>query len=415
MIEKTKANKAGECVVYVEVSVTTDGRKKTVRIPTPIKVDAKSWSAKTQSIIRNKSKDYYKLNQMLLDQKDLVNEIIAELQAKGRFELAEIKQQYKLKTAPITYSFFEALDQFIEEREKKMTHNGVKDFKTLRTHMLNFQDQRKEKIILTEIGNSFFEKFHIYLSDVKIQKSKDDEGNPIMQNLADSTIKKNLRMLRVYLNALATNGLPVNPSYKKYRIQSEEHAQLITLEESEYRLLLNKVSNERLEKVRKLFVLQCATGLRFGDAVKIRKSHVRNDTIFMNAEKTRQKLQIPLNTNSKEILESCNYDTSKIAMSNQKYNDYIKELCKLVGIDKEITKTTYRGNKEVQEDFKKYEIMSSHHGRRFFITQSLINGVRPEVIMSMSGHVDFRSFKKYIALTDEARTNAMSIWSQKFS
>ena len=162
-------------------------------------------------------------------------------------------------------------------------------------------------------------------------------------------------------------------------------------------------------------MLQCSTGLRYSDAIKIRKNHLRNDTIFMNSTKTRQKLQIPLNDNAKEILSECNYDTSTIAISNQKYNDYIKELCEHVGISQPIMKISYRGNKEIQEPLKKHEIMSSHHGRRFFITQNLINGVRPEVIMSMTGHVDFRSFKKYIAITDKARVNAMDIWNKNFA
>jgi len=36
------------------------------------------------------------------------------------------------------------------------------------------------------------------------------------------------------------------------------------------------------------------------------------------------------------------------------------------------------------------------------------------VIMSMTGHVDFRSFKKYIAITDQTRVNAMELWSKIF-
>ena len=66
MIEATKANKAGDCTVYVEVSVSRLGeKKKTIRIPTNLKVSADSWSPKSQSVIRTKSKDYYKVNQML--------------------------------------------------------------------------------------------------------------------------------------------------------------------------------------------------------------------------------------------------------------------------------------------------------------------------------------------------------------
>jgi integrase len=268
--------------------------------------------------------------------------------------------------------------------------------------------------VLSEIDNTFFEKFEIYLSHLKIVEKSKDSDEAKTKLFADSTILKNLQTLRVFLNSQHDRGLPINMAYKKYKIRSKPAPALITLEPEEFRLLLTKLENERLEKVRKLFVLQCATGLRYSDAIKIRRSHVRNNTIYMNSTKTRQKLQIPLNCNSKEILTECNYDASTISISNQKYNDYIKELCEHVGITQPIMRITYRGNKEIQDPLKKHEIMSSHHGRRFFITQNLINGVRPEVIMSMTGHVDFRSFKKYIAITEQTRVNAMDVWSMTF-
>ena len=416
MIEATKANKANDANVYVEISEHRQGeKKKTVRIPTNIKVNVDSWNAKSQSIIRSKSHDYYKVNQMLSAQKDIVTEIISELALKGKYQLSEIKQRYIERTAPIVLDFFEIYDAFLVIKEQSMIRNGIKDFKTLKTHLLGFEKFRKDKIILSEIDNIFFEKFEIYLSSLKITKKAKDSDEVKTKSFADSTILKNLQTLRVFLNSQHDRGLPVNMTYKKYKIRSKPSPALITLEDNEYRLLLNKIeNNERLENVRKLFVLQCATGLRFSDAIKIRKNHIRGDTIYLNSTKTRQKLQIPLNDNSREILAACNFDTSTIAISNQKYNDYVKELCQHVGITQPIMKISYRGNKEIQEALKKHEIMSSHHGRRFFITQNLINGVRPEVIMSMTGHVDFRSFKKYIAVTDQTRVNAMDLWSKTF-
>lgn len=415
MIEATKANKAGDCTVYVEVSVSNKGeKKKAVRIPTNIKVSSDSWSPKSQSIIRGKSHDYYKVNQMLILQKETVTEIIAELSQKGKFQLSEIKQRYIEKTAPVILGFFEIYDAFLAIKDKSMSRNGVKDFKTLKTHLQGFEKVRRSKIILSEIDNVFFEKFEIYLSSLKITEKVKDSDEVKVKSFADSTILKNLQTLRVFLNGQHDRGMPINLAYKKYKIKSKPLPSLITLEPDEFRLLLKKLDNERLDKVRQMFVLQCTTGLRYSDAIKIRKNHVRGDVIFMNSTKTRQKLQIPLNENSKKILMDCDFDASTITISNQKYNDYIKELCDHVGINQPIMRISYRGNKEIQEPLKKSEIMSSHHGRRFFITQNLINGVRPEVIMSMTGHVDFRSFKKYIAITDQTRVNAMDLWSKTF-
>ena len=140
MIEATKANKAGDCTVYVEVSVTKLGeKKKTIRIPTNIKVSADSWSPKSQTVIRTKSKDYYKVNQMLNAQKELVTDIIAELSQKGRFQLSEIKQRYVEKTSPVTVGFFDIYDDFVILKDRTLTRNGIKDFKTLKTHLLAFE------------------------------------------------------------------------------------------------------------------------------------------------------------------------------------------------------------------------------------------------------------------------------------
>jgi len=416
MIEATKKNNAGDCTVYVEVSVTKkDEKKKTVRIPTNIKVNADSWSAKSQSVIRGKSTEYYKINQMLIAQKEIVTEIIAALSLKGKFQLAEIKQRYSERTSPIILGFFEIYDSFLTIKDQSMSRNGIKDYNTLKTHLLGFEKFRRNKIVLSDIDNGFFERFEIYLSKLTIEVKVKDSEEVITKLYADSTIAKVLQTLRLFCNYQLEKGLPINKSYKKFKIRTKPEIALITLEPEEYKLLLVKVENERLENVRKLFVLQCSTGLRFSDMIKITKSHVRNNTIFMNSTKTRQKLQIPLNANSLEILTECKFDTTKIAISNQKYNDYIRELCKLVGINQTIMKIGYRGNKEVQESLEKHEIMSSHHGRRFFITQNLINGIRPEVIMSMTGHTDFRSFKKYIAITDITRINAMELWSKTFA
>jgi len=415
MIEATKANKAGDCTVYVECSVSNKGeKKKTVRIPTNIKVKAKSWSAKSQTVIRAKSSDYTTINKMLLVQLEQVKEIIAELTLKGRFQLSEIKRSYIQKTAPVTLDFFEIYDEFLDVKKSSMTRNGIKDYKTLKTHLTGFEVYRRNKITLSEIGIAFFEDFENYLSQLRIEKKIKDSNEVETKFIADGTVLKNLDTLRRFLNKQLDKGLPVNKNYKKFKIKDKPQPELITLEEDEYRLLLTKIENERLEKVRKLFVLQCSTGLRYSDVIKIRKNHIRNNTIHMNSTKTRQKLKIPLNDNAKEMLSDCNYDTSTISISNQKYNDYIKELCENVGINQPIMKITYRGKEEDEESLFKYEIMSSHHGRRFFITQNLINGVRPEVIMSMTGHVDFRSFKKYIAITEKNRVNAMDLWSKTF-
>lgn len=51
-------------------------------------------------------------------------------------------------------------------------------------------------------------------------------------------------------------------------------------------------------------------------------------------------------------------------ISNQKFNKYVKELCKLVGIDDPIEIIRYKGAIKQSTIYKKHEIISAHTGRK---------------------------------------------------
>lgn len=57
---------------------------------------------------------------------------------------------------------------------------------------------------------------------------------------------------------------------------------------------------------------------------------------------------------------------------------------------------TENGIKYVKTE--KWKLMSSHIGRRTFITISIINKIPPNIIMKVSGHKQMQSFQKYIKI-----------------
>ncbi|NQZ44655.1 MAG: hypothetical protein HRT65_10120 [Flavobacteriaceae bacterium] len=92
------------------------------------------------------------------------------------------------------------------------------------------------------------------------------------------------------------------------------------------------MKNQRLERVRDLFIFGCATGMRYSNYSKVRKVDVENDLIKVIDGKNNEKtLEIPLNDLSNFILKKYDYQLPKI--SNQKFNDYLKELFQLIGYD----------------------------------------------------------------------------------
>jgi hypothetical protein len=92
-------------------------------------------------------------------------------------------------------------------------------------------------------------------------------------------------------------------------------------------------------------------------------------------------------------------------------NDYLKELGQLAEITEPVRIVRYQGVKRVEDRGPKWQFLSSHVARKTFVTISLERGMRPEVVMSVTGYISFKTMKKYIALTDQARREEITkVW-----
>lgn len=89
-------------------------------------------------------------------------------------------------------------------------------------------------------------------------------------------------------------------------------------------------------------------------------------------------------------------------ITNQKLNAYLKELGQLAGIAEPFELIRYRGGKRDATTFPKWERIGCHTGRCTFVTLSLERGLRPEIIMKITGHKDWKSFQRYVNITDAA-------------
>jgi integrase len=94
-------------------------------------------------------------------------------------------------------------------------------------------------------------------------------------------------------------------------------------------------------------------------------------------------------------------------ISNQKFNSYIKEIGKLVGIDEDIEIIRYRGAEKISQVFKKYYLISAHTGRKTFVTLSLEKGIPAETVMKITGHSDYKSFQRYVNVSEQRKKNEM--------
>lgn len=194
--------------------------------------------------------------------------------------------------------------------------------------------------------------------------------------------------------------LTMNMAYSKFtkpksptQIFTLTHAQLDKL------FLLDLSSDVKLERVRDMFCLCCATGLRYSDAVRLQRANIKDDHIIINTKKTNDTAIIPLNDYSRIILNR--YPDKLPRLSNQKMNDYLKELGKLAELNEEHEVINYKAGIKGVSKKPLHELLTTHMARRTFITQSLERGMLPSTVMKLSTHKDVKSFNLYINTTKE--------------
>ena len=176
-------------------------------------------------------------------------------------------------------------------------------------------------------------------------------------------------------------------------------------------------AKQSLDRVRDVFLFQCFTGLRYSDVYNLRRSDIKEDHIEVTTIKTSDSLVIELNKHSKAILEKYQdvvfeHDKALPVITNQKMNEYLKELAELAGINEPIRQTYYKGNERIDEVTPKYALLGTHAGRRTFICNALALGIPPQVVMKWTGHRDYKAMKPYIDIADDIKANAMSKFNQ---
>jgi integrase len=300
------------------------------------------------------------------------------------------------------------IDTYIEDHSTTQEPGTLIVFKTLKTHLEDFQTFKKKRITFSSINYSFFVEFQNFLvSDYKVGPDKTRDA------LSNITTAKKLSTIKQLLLYAKHNGINVpDITYGDFKNKLKKGSKkVIALTNDEFIKLyeFDLSANLRLARVRDIFVFSCATGLRYSDLMLLRRENIYENEIRFTVKKTKTDLTIPLTKYSRKVLNTYKeLDTPLPQISNQKANDYLKELCEIAEIDEDIEITKFYGINQVKKSFKKFELIGMHTGRKSFCTLSLDRGMSITETMSISGHRDFKSFEKYVKVHEESRKKAMS-------
>jgi len=374
------------------------------RYCTKLKILPSSW--KNQRVKPNIT-GWAEINGILDDLSNRVKEIEREaIFNKEELTLDMIKRKFLIKSGVIEVkkNFFSVYDHFIKESRATKAPNTIKAYEGTKRKLLKFSEKKEIEITFKSVNQIFYEAFVNYLIN--------DLG------FLNNSVGKHIKTLKVFLRYAFDHGFTKEVyNYKKFKVFSED-SDIIYLTETEL-MSLYELENlsDKLQRVRDNFCFACFTGLRFSDIEKLTNSNIRPDYLEIKTEKTKDFIKVPLNYLAKEILSRYTDHFSlkplPTGISNQKTNEYLKEIGELAKIKDPITLEKYTGSKKKLILKPKYNLLSTHTARRTFVTLSLEKGIRAEVVMAMTGHKSYRTFKKYIKITDRVMQAEMNrVWNK---
>ena len=86
-----------------------------------------------------------------------------------------------------------------------------------------------------------------------------------------------------------------------------------------------------------------------------------------------------------------------------------------MGLDEPQRIVYFVGNARHEEVYPKWELLTTHCGRRTFIVNALYLGIPAEVIMKWMGHSDYDAMKPYIKIVDSLKEREMNKFNRKAS
>ena len=298
-----------------------------------------------------------------------------------------------------------AFDEFVKESgvQNDWGYATYEKFKATRNHLKNFDK------------NPSFEKIDEHWLSEYINYLR------VVGNMRNSTIEKQISFLKWFLRWSVKKGYNQNMAFDSFKPKLKSTQKKVIFlnwrELNQLRGYSIPETKKYLERVRDVFLFCCFTGLRYSDVYNLKRSDVKGNHIEVTTVKTADNLIIELNNHSKIILDKYKdvaFENNKVlpVISNQRMNDYLKELAELAEINEPVRETYYKGNQRIDDVTPKYALLGTHAGRRTFICNALALGIPPQVVMKWTGYSDYKAMKPYIDIADDIKASAMDKFNQ---
>lgn len=357
----------GEALVYARITVN----QKRANISLKRRVPIRLWNPK-----KNRSKgssiEARQLNQYIDQTYTKIFQIYQDLKFQEKLITAKLIKAYYTGQNEKSKSLKNLIDYHSKKIENTLAKGSVRNFKITENYLYKFLIKNKNTtdVYLKELDFKFLCDFESFLANYW------PVGHP--RGMSNNTIMKHIQRLRKIITlAYHMEWVDKDPFVRWKPVYEKKEREFLS-ENELLNMELQEFQQERLERVRDLFVFSCYTGISYIDIMNLTEDNILlgidgDNWIFTHRQKTKTKVKIPLLGKAQEIINKYKNhpmtivsDTLLPKITNEKLNAYLKDVAFVCGIKKNLT---------------------FHMARHTFATTiTLSNGVPIETVSKLLGH-----------------------------
>lgn len=378
-IKRAKLLKNGEAPIFLRITVTGER----VDISTNTSVDPQLWN-KDKGQIKSYANKASEINNYLTDLRLKIQKHKRELAEKDiPLTAKNLKDAYLgnlEKPKGILEIFTTHNEQCMERIGKDIAEGTVQRYETCQMHLRNYI---KSKYKLKEypaksINYDFIKGFEHYFKTVR--------------NCGHNSTVKYLRNFHKIVKIALYNDWIIKDPFLNIRYRLEEVDRDYLTEAELHTIINKKISIQRIQRAKDVFLFCCFTGLAFSDVKALTNENIviginSKKWVHTRRKKTGRACEIPLLGYAIDIIKKYEDDPFCLSqnqllpvVSNQKMNAYLKEIADLCLIDKNLTTHTAR--------------------HTFATTVTLTHQVSIEAVSKMLGHSSINMTKQYARIVD---------------
>ena len=399
----------------LRLRVTHDSNR--IDLRTRIRIEPKLWDKKKQKVKQGYNVNgvsYNDVNSTINTYIKYVDDYFHECELMQRDPVltdlrAKFNYAFKQTNEQRSSEFFLLFNDFIKEQ------SGVKGWGK---DMVDVYTRLRDKLQKFSPNLTFLTLNTKNLEAIKVHLS---------ESMYNDALKKNLAYLKSFVKWAKEKHYTVCEEFDSYKPKLPKghiSVKYLSLDELDRIYNLKLKEGSALDQTRDFFIFQCYTALRYSDLKQLRPDNITKseDSTFilrLLTEKDDDDVTYRLAKRAVDIYKKYSthiYDGGRLfpVLSNQKYNEHLKELGKIAGLRGEWIDYEYRLNELIEVHTPKSDL-STHTARRTFVVTALKQGVTAEKIMKITSHSDYNAMKPYIKATLEGSNSVIDAIDKTYS